>query len=50
MTGVIAEEITLADGNALPIFGFELSEADMAEPGALDRTKGTDEARERKWW
>jgi 2,5-diketo-D-gluconate reductase A len=32
------------------IFGFELSEADMAELGALDRTMGTDEARERKWW
>jgi diketogulonate reductase-like aldo/keto reductase len=32
------------------IFDFTLSPADMAELDALDRTKGTDRARERKWW
>jgi 2,5-diketo-D-gluconate reductase A len=32
------------------IFDFELSDADMAELDALDRTKGTDQARGRKWW
>jgi 2,5-diketo-D-gluconate reductase A len=32
------------------IFDFELSEADMAALDALDRTGGTDRARERKWW
>jgi diketogulonate reductase-like aldo/keto reductase len=32
------------------IFDFALSDADMAELGALDKTKGTDRALERKWW
>ena len=32
------------------IFDFTLSEDDMAELDALDRTGGTDRARERKWW
>jgi 2,5-diketo-D-gluconate reductase A len=32
------------------IFEFTLSEADMAELDALDRTGGTDRALERKWW
>jgi 2,5-diketo-D-gluconate reductase A len=32
------------------IFDFELSEADMAELDTLDKTKGTDQARESKWW
>lgn len=32
------------------IFDFELSEDDMAALDALDRTGGTDRARERKWW
>ena len=32
------------------VFGFTLSEQDMAALDALDRTAGTDEARERKWW
>jgi 2,5-diketo-D-gluconate reductase A len=32
------------------IFGFELSGADMAGLDGLDRTGGTDEALERKWW
>ena len=32
------------------IFDFELSDADMAELGALDKTGGTDRALERKWW
>ena len=32
------------------IFDFELSETDMAELDALDRTRGTDQALERKWW
>ncbi len=32
------------------IFDLTLSEDDMAELDALDRTGGTDRARERKWW
>lgn len=32
------------------IFDFSLEEADMAELDALDRTGGTAEALERKWW
>jgi diketogulonate reductase-like aldo/keto reductase len=32
------------------IFDFELSDDDMAALDALDRTGGTDRARERKWW
>ncbi|MGO9661022.1 MAG: aldo/keto reductase [Acidimicrobiales bacterium] len=32
------------------IFDFALSEQDMAELDALDRTGGTDRALERKWW
>ena len=32
------------------IFDFELSEQDMADLDALDRTGGTDRALERKWW
>jgi Aldo/keto reductase family len=32
------------------IFDFTLSNADMAELGALDRTGGTQRALERKWW
>lgn len=32
------------------LFDFELSDEDMSELDALDKTKGTDEARERKWW
>ena len=32
------------------IFDFELSEEDMAELDALDRTGGTDRALERRWW
>jgi 2,5-diketo-D-gluconate reductase A len=32
------------------IFDFALSDADMAALDALDRTGGTDSARERKWW
>jgi diketogulonate reductase-like aldo/keto reductase len=32
------------------IFDFELSDRDMAELDALDRTGGTDRALERKWW
>ena len=32
------------------IFDFALSDEDMAELDALDRTKGTDRALERKWW
>ena len=32
------------------IFDFELSAEDMAALDALDRTGGTDRARERKWW
>jgi diketogulonate reductase-like aldo/keto reductase len=32
------------------IFDFELPDSDMATLDALDRTGGTDTARERKWW
>ncbi len=32
------------------IFDFELSEADLSTLDSLDRTGGTDEARETKWW
>ena len=32
------------------IFDFRLSEADVAELDALDRTGGTASALERKWW
>jgi 2,5-diketo-D-gluconate reductase A len=32
------------------IFGFTLSERDMAELDGLDRTRGTDRASEGKWW
>jgi 2,5-diketo-D-gluconate reductase A len=32
------------------IFDFTLSADDMAELDALDRTGGTDRARENKWW
>ena len=32
------------------IFDFALSDEDMAALDALDRTRGTDRARERKWW
>ena len=32
------------------IFDFALSERDMAELDALDRTRGTERAREGKWW
>lgn len=32
------------------IFDFSLSDADLAELDALDRTGGTDQAREDKWW
>jgi diketogulonate reductase-like aldo/keto reductase len=32
------------------VFGFTLSDEDMAALDALDTTGGTDEARERKWW
>lgn len=32
------------------LFDFELSDGDMAKLDALDRTGGTDNARERKWW
>ena len=32
------------------IFDFRLSDADMAELDALDRTGGTERALERKWW
>lgn len=32
------------------IFDFSLSDADMAELDALDRTGGTDQAQEGKWW
>ncbi len=32
------------------IFDFSLSKEDMAELDALDRTGGSDRARERKWW
>ena len=32
------------------IFDFALCEEDMAALDALDRTGGTDRARERTWW
>lgn len=32
------------------IFDFALSDEDMAELDALDRTRGTDRALQRKWW
>jgi 2,5-diketo-D-gluconate reductase A len=32
------------------VFDFALSAGDLAELDALDRTGGTDQARERKWW
>ena len=32
------------------IFDFTLSDADVAQIDALDRTSGTDCALERKWW
>jgi 2,5-diketo-D-gluconate reductase A len=32
------------------IFDFELSARDLAELDALDRSGGTGEALERKWW
>jgi diketogulonate reductase-like aldo/keto reductase len=32
------------------IFDFALSDADMASLDGLDRLRGTDKARERKWW
>ena len=32
------------------VFDFSLSETDMAELDALDRTRGTDRALERGWW
>jgi diketogulonate reductase-like aldo/keto reductase len=32
------------------IFDFELSDGELAALDALDRTDGTDEAREQKWW
>ena len=32
------------------IFDFALSDADLAELDALDRTGGTDQAQEGKWW
>jgi len=38
-----------APGNA-QLFDFRLSDEDIAELDALDRTGGTDRALERKWW
>jgi diketogulonate reductase-like aldo/keto reductase len=32
------------------IFDFALTDEDMAALDALDGTRGTDSARERKWW
>ena len=32
------------------VFDFTLSDEDMAALDALDRTAGTDDARESKWW
>ena len=32
------------------LFDFELSDEDMEALDALDRTGGTDRAREQKWW
>ena len=37
-------------GENAQIFGFALSDEDMAELDALDQTNGTDRALERKWW
>ena len=37
------------DENA-QVFDFELSDEDMVTLDALDRTGGTEQARERKWW
>jgi 2,5-diketo-D-gluconate reductase A len=37
-------------GENAQIFDFELTDDDMAALDALDRTKGTRGARERKWW
>jgi 2,5-diketo-D-gluconate reductase A len=37
-------------GENAQIFDFKLSDQDMAELDALDRTGGTDQALERKWW
>jgi 2,5-diketo-D-gluconate reductase A len=37
-------------GENAQIFGFTLSELDMAELDALDQTNGTDRALEHKWW
>src|SRR6266567_6575303 len=37
-------------GENTQIFGFALSDEDMAELDALDQTNGTDRALERKWW
>jgi diketogulonate reductase-like aldo/keto reductase len=32
------------------VFDVELADGDIAQLDALDRTGGTDKARERKWW
>ena len=32
------------------VFDFSLTDQDMAQLDALDRTRGTDDARESKWW
>jgi diketogulonate reductase-like aldo/keto reductase len=32
------------------VFDFSLTDEDMAQLDALDRTRGTDDARESKWW
>jgi 2,5-diketo-D-gluconate reductase A len=32
------------------IFDFDLTDEDMAALDALDKTRGTERARERKWW
>jgi 2,5-diketo-D-gluconate reductase A len=32
------------------VFDFTLSDEDMAKLDGLDRTGGTDQARESKWW
>jgi diketogulonate reductase-like aldo/keto reductase len=37
-------------GENARIFDFTLSESDMAALDALDRTGGTERAREDKWW
>jgi diketogulonate reductase-like aldo/keto reductase len=36
--------------NNARVFDFQLSDDDLAALDALDRTGGTDQARERKWW